>query len=767
VTTNKGYKYWGRSARRVRRAASVAVGVAAVLLPAGASQAQLNAPWVWLHESFDPNGPADNGGLIKLIGTGLPAVQLPGPPAGGVVLTKLDVPNDVELIAGTFDPNGANDDPSQPSGPAGDPTEGGAPENNVCLAGTLIPGNALSFNPPLLDTTGATADQCTFHGCGGNANSVWYEFTPDCDGSISLNTNGSNYDTGLVIFPDDCSYLDPMTGCHTPDELICDDDSGTGNASQISNFAVAAGTTYRISISSSPSGGGMLDFNFMFTPPAPANDTCATAQVIPGATQSAVSFTVSDLCTLGANADPADPQESCESGGVGVSNSVWYRFTPAYDGIANINTGGSDYDTVLAVFSGGCAAPIQVACGDDFLFTQTSVVSAPMTANTPYWIKVSDYGLPGGGLMDLNFSFAAAPPSNDSCGTPTIIPSDTTVYNPSPINTSGADVIFQEPNDPCEAGGEGVSNSVFYGFVPPCDGEISVNTNGSSYDTVLSVWHSHCGTAIGQNVYQNPPFVACDDDGGRGLASQLVNVPVQGGIYYIIKVSDYNPAPGGGLLDFNFQYTASGLGIVFATDPPKDNPWLPGQQAFRDVLQNRDATGSVDQGIGAAGTPPAGSVHYDAVTVVFSQQQCDLTMSGVMIECTDSVGNGQADCPAVTNVTGSGLGPYTITLSGPIPVRECTTFTFTGTNAGQKLQYQSLPGDVSMNGVANTQDLLTLVQALNNGDANVAQNIARYNINRSTGTNPVNTQDLLRLVQLLNGTNTTQSFNGASVAACP
>jgi hypothetical protein len=46
-------------------------------------------------------------------------------------------------------------------------------------------------------------------------------------------------------------------------------------------------------------------------------------------------------------------------------------------------------------------------------------------------------------------------------------------------------------------------------------------------------------------------------------------------------------------------------------------------------------------------------------------------------------------------------------------------------------------------------------------------NLARYNIDGSSGASPVNTTDLLRLVQLLNGAQATQVFNGATVAACP
>jgi hypothetical protein len=97
----------------------------------------------------------------------------------------------------------------------------------------------------------------------------------------------------------------------------------------------------------------------------------------------------------------------------------------------------------------------------------------------------------------------------------------------------------------------------------------------------------------------------------------------------------------------------------------------------------------------------------------------------------------------------------------------CTTMTFAGTAAGQKLRYQSAPGDLDLDGAASTIDLLWLVQRLNDGSANQAGNLARSNVDRSPGATPVNTQDLLRLVQLLNGTNATQAFNGATVAVCP
>ncbi|HEY3243006.1 MAG TPA: hypothetical protein VGM03_06600 [Phycisphaerae bacterium] len=206
---------------------------------------------------------------------------------------------------------------------------------------------------------------------------------------------------------------------------------------------------------------------------------------------------------------------------------------------------------------------------------------------------------------------------------------------------------------------------------------------------------------------------------------------------------------------------------IAAANPPASNPY--GAGVFRDVLQNTTAA-LTPQGIGVAGTPAEGPYTYATISVTFSSAPAPAPLpTNIGVECTDSAANGPEDCPTVTGVTGSAAGPYQLTLSAPPPPRECITFTFVGTSAGQKLQYQVLPGDTNLDGTVNTQDLLFLVQRISDGSANQPANFARYNINRSqeSGGVRVTTQDLLRLVQLLNGVNATQVFNGATVAACP
>jgi hypothetical protein len=196
-----------------------------------------------------------------------------------------------------------------------------------------------------------------------------------------------------------------------------------------------------------------------------------------------------------------------------------------------------------------------------------------------------------------------------------------------------------------------------------------------------------------------------------------------------------------------------------AANPPTDNPYQAGVQPYLDALDT-GTTAALTAGIGGDGTAPQGLIMYAPIQITLSGvPSSPVTPADITPTCTGD------PCPTVTAV--NNLGPIIeISLSAPIPPTHCTTLALTGPQfaPGQQVQYRSLPGNVSMDNSTNTQDLLALVQALNDGSANMATNLARYNVNRM---GDVNTQDLLRLVQLLNGVNTTQVFNGATAAACP
>ncbi|HEY3243754.1 MAG TPA: dockerin type I domain-containing protein [Phycisphaerae bacterium] len=210
------------------------------------------------------------------------------------------------------------------------------------------------------------------------------------------------------------------------------------------------------------------------------------------------------------------------------------------------------------------------------------------------------------------------------------------------------------------------------------------------------------------------------------------------------------------------------VALILANPPiALDNPSAPGT-VFRDLLQT-GTTSTLTQGIGGSGTPTEGSVQYATISVTFGCAPNPApTTSNITVTCTDISGTGSADCPNITSVTSLGGNAYQIALDRVIPTRECSTITFNAGNiAGQKVQYQYLPGDVDLNGTTNTGDLSALTRARNNPDittGNPGPNLAHYDINRD---GVIDDADVTRLLQLLNGTNTTEVWNGKTVANCP
>lgn len=68
--------------------------------------------------------------------------------------------------------------------------------------------------------------------------------------------------------------------------------------------------------------------------------------------------------------------------------SVWYRLDPARNRIVRISTVGSDYDTLLAVYSGSPGSLTELACSDDAVVL-ASAVQVRIAAGRTYYVSVS------------------------------------------------------------------------------------------------------------------------------------------------------------------------------------------------------------------------------------------------------------------------------------------------------------------------------------------------------------------------------------------
>ena len=98
-----------------------------------------------------------------------------------------------------------------------------------------------------------------------------------------------------------------------------------------------------------------------------------------------------------------DPVFTCRTGQ--RYNSVWYRVTPSVSGSIRVNTFGSNYDTVLAVWTGSRGALVSKGCNDDTTTTTQSEVKVDVVAGTTYYIEVAAYSQETNGSLTLNVIF--------------------------------------------------------------------------------------------------------------------------------------------------------------------------------------------------------------------------------------------------------------------------------------------------------------------------------------------------------------------------
>ena len=130
---------------------------------------------------------------------------------------------------------------------------------------------------------------------------------------------------------------------------------------------------------------------------SPDNDEFALPVIV-----SSPSFTQSQSTTTASTAAD-DPYFTtpCVASSAHLYNTVWYRYTPTITGTLSVNTSGSNYDTVLAVWTGSTPAALVLAGCNDNTNGDQSKVEIPVTAGVTYQIEVASH-TGGGGQLKLN-----------------------------------------------------------------------------------------------------------------------------------------------------------------------------------------------------------------------------------------------------------------------------------------------------------------------------------------------------------------------------
>lgn len=261
------------------------------------------------------------------------------------------------------------------------------------------------------------------------------------------------------------------------------------------------------------------------SPVAPANDPFSGASTLSGTSGKATGTNV------GATKESGEPNHAGSAGG----KSVWYAWTATASGSLTIDTIGSDFDTTLGVYTGTTVSALTTLAGDDdSAGSSKSRVSLTVTSGTTYRIAVDGYGGAAGNVT-LNWAlgattgiahdaFAGARVLTDGSGT-------------SAATTVGATKESGEPNHAGNAGGK----SIWFAWTAPKSATVTVDTIGSSYDTLLA---AYTGSAV------NALTVRASNDDASALQSRI-SFSATAGTVYRIAVDGYNGASGSVTLNWS------------------------------------------------------------------------------------------------------------------------------------------------------------------------------------------------------------------------
>lgn len=127
--------------------------------------------------------------------------------------------------------------------------------------------------------------------------------------------------------------------------------------------------------------------------------------------------------TVGATAEAGEPSP-CG----GIAATAWYEYTPTTDQIVGVATAGSDFDTVLAAYSGTALNSLSfISCNDDFAGLQSQLILG-LTGGTTYYFQAGGFFGATGGLS-FGADVASLPTTEPAvvtidikpCGTPNSI----------------------------------------------------------------------------------------------------------------------------------------------------------------------------------------------------------------------------------------------------------------------------------------------------------------------------------------------------------
>lgn len=225
-------------------------------------------------------------------------------------------------------------------------------------------------------------------------NSVWFRWRAPYSGSAVITTEGSTLDTALAVYTGtNVANLSLVSG---------NDDDGEKETSRVT-FNAVSNRVYSIAVAgvNGMAGGVALNIN------PDGNDFYANALVLSGGSGSISGRNTTARRETG---EPGFP-------GARGTNSVWFCGQVPFSGLLRFDTEGSNFDTLLAIYTGSRITNLVLVSADNDSGTnKTSRLYFQAEAGTNYWVAVD--GVNGqSGFYRLNWGSPGPGPRFDAMTT--------------------------------------------------------------------------------------------------------------------------------------------------------------------------------------------------------------------------------------------------------------------------------------------------------------------------------------------------------------
>lgn len=258
----------------------------------------------------------------------------------------------------------------------------------------------------------------------------------------------------------------------------------------------------------------------------PVNDSFANGTVI-----DQLASVVTGV-NLNATAESGEPASRRTSGG----KTVWWSWSPLASGVATVSTIGSNFDTLLSVYTGSSVDRLALkAFNDDVqLGMSASQVIFEVDSGIDYRIVVDGFR---GDSGEITLNVALNEPITNSRFSERLPVSDIDVT----LSTSNFGA-FGELGEPRHVG-QSPRRSVWWSWAAPRSGPVIISTVGSTFDTVLAVYRG--------SSFEQFRLVANNDDiVDFEITASQVQFNAAAGRVYEIAVDGFRGAVGNIRLSF-------------------------------------------------------------------------------------------------------------------------------------------------------------------------------------------------------------------------